>query len=231
MRIAALVFPRLTQLDLAGPYEVFSRVPEVQMMLVAKSLEPVRSEYGLPITPTSTFADTPQADVLFCPGGQGVNEAMLDDDVLAFVRTQAGHARYITSVCTGALLLGAAGLLDGYRATTHWTAMEFLPLFGAIPVEERVVCDRNRITGGGVTAGIDFALFVLAEVSGEDVARFVQLAIEYDPHPPFAGHPRGASDGLVASVKASRARAHEQRRQAVHEAARRLGKLTGSAGV
>ncbi|HSP15565.1 MAG TPA: DJ-1/PfpI family protein [Thermoanaerobaculia bacterium] len=222
MRIAAVLFPRLTQLDLTGPYEVFSRVPQCELLLVANSLAPVRSEFGLPIAPNATFDGAPQCDVLLCPGGPGVNEAILDDGLLAFVRSQAGGARYVTSVCTGALILGAAGLLDGYRAATHWTAMEFLPLFGATPVDERVVRDRNRITGGGVTAGIDFALSVVAEWFGAELAQHIQLIIEYEPKPPFHGHPEKAADSIVADVRAARSEFQERRREAVVKA---VGKL------
>jgi cyclohexyl-isocyanide hydratase len=222
MRIAAVLFPRLTQLDLTGPYEVFSRVPRCELMLVAKSLDPVRSEFGLPIAPNATFDGAPPCDVLFCPGGPGVNDAILDDGVLAFVRSQAESARFVTSVCTGALILGAAGLLDGYRAATHWTAMEFLPLFGATPVDERVVRDRNRITGGGVTAGIDFALTIAAEVCGSEVAQQIALMMEYEPKAPFRGHPRTAPPGIVDEVKSSRRDFQETRRRAVMEA---VGKL------
>ncbi len=215
MRIAALVFPRLTQLDLTGPYEVFSRVPDAEVALVAKTLEPVRSEFGLPIQPTATFDSAPQCDVLFVPGGPGVNDAMLDETVLAFVRSQAQNARWITSVCTGALILGAAGLLDGYRAATHWCAMEFLPLFGATAVEERVVIDRNRITAGGVTAGIDFAIRLVAQIRGPEVAKSIELAIEYR-------HPRDAEETIVRRVKETRADAQEVRRGAVEKARGKL---------
>ncbi|HSP32969.1 MAG TPA: DJ-1/PfpI family protein [Thermoanaerobaculia bacterium] len=215
MRIAAVVFPRLTQLDLTGPYEVFSRVADAELDLVAQSLEPVRSEFGLPIVPTTTFDRAVQCDVLFVPGGPGVNDAMLDDRLVAFVRTQAAGARYVTSVCTGALILGAAGLLRDYRAATHWTAMEFLPRFGAIPVDERVVVDRNRVTSGGVTAGIDFALRVVAKLRGSEAARLIELAIEYRP----------MTDGdstLVQRVKTGQVNAQEIRRAAVEKAAGKL---------
>ena len=223
MRIAALVFPRLTQLDLTGPYEVFSRVPGAEMMLVARTLNPVRSEFGLPITPTFTFDDAPQCDILFTPGGPGVNDAVLDDRLLAFVRAQAKAARYVTSVCSGALILGAAGLLDGYRATTHWASMEFLRGFGATPSDERIVRDRNRITAGGVTAGIDFGLALVAELCGEEMAKQIQLWIEYDPHPPFvAGHPRVAERSLVAGVESQKREGIERRREVMARAAARL---------
>jgi cyclohexyl-isocyanide hydratase len=223
MRIAALAFPRLTQLDLTAPYEVFSRVPGAEVMIVGQSLDLIRSEFGLPIAPTATFDSAPACEVLFCPGGPGVNDAMLDERVLSFVRAQASGAQYITSVCTGALILGAAGLLKGFRATTHWAAMEFLPLFGATPVEERIVRDRNRITAGGVTAGIDFGLAVVAELRGPDVAKQIQLMIEYDPHPPFAaGNPRSAGRETVKAVTEQRREAQEKRREAVLKAAKRL---------
>lgn len=215
MRIAAVVFPRLTQLDLTGPYEVFSRVPDAEVALVARSLEPVRSEFGLPIQPTARFVDVDRCDVLFVPGGPGVNDAMLDDDVLSFVRAQAQTARWVTSVCTGALILGAAGLLDGYRAATHWTAMEFLPLFGATPVDERVVIDRNRITAGGVTAGIDFAIRLVAQIRGPEVARSIELAIEYKT-------PTDEEATLVERLRRSRAETQERRRAAVEKAAGKL---------
>lgn len=204
--IAMLLFPRLTQLDLTAPFEIFSRCPSTTIDLVAATLEPVRSEGGLPITPTKTFDAVAQCDLLFVPGGKGVDAAMLDDAVLEFLRKQAATAKWITSVCTGSLLLGAAGLLSGYRATSHWTAIDFLPQFGAVPVRERVVRDRNRVTGAGVTSGIDLALAVAADVYGEDVARRIQIAIEYDmkelPNVP-------ANDG---------------RRDAVAKAAGRLGR-------
>jgi cyclohexyl-isocyanide hydratase len=178
--IAMLLFPRLTQLDLTAPFEIFSRCPSTTIDLVAATRDPVLSEGGLPIAPTTTFDAATQCDLLFVPGGKGVDAAMLDDDVLEFLRKQAASAKWITSVCTGSLLLGAAGLLRGYRATSHWTAIDFLPRFGAKPVRERVVRDRNRITGAGVTAGIDLALAVAHDVFGDDVARRIQMAIEYD---------------------------------------------------
>jgi cyclohexyl-isocyanide hydratase len=174
-----VLFPRLTQLDLTAPYEVFARMPDTRVHLVAADLTPVVSEYGLTITPEMTFEQAPPLDILFVPGGIGVNPMMEDRDLLRFLQTQAQQARYVTSVCTGALLLGAAGLLRGYRATTHWLSLDLLPLFGAEVAHERVVVDRNRITGGGVTAGIDFGLAVAAEIFGAAVAQEIQLTIEY----------------------------------------------------
>jgi len=176
MNIVCVLFPNLTQLDLTGPFEVFHRIPGARVHLAAKSLEPVRAEGGLSILPTITFADAPEPDILCVPGGWGVNEAMLDEEMLAFVRRPA---TWVTSVCTGALVLGAAGLLEGYDAATHWAAMEYLQLFGARATERRVVVDRNRVTGGGVTAGIDIALQIVREIHGGTLADEIALAIEY----------------------------------------------------
>ncbi|MGO9776705.1 MAG: DJ-1/PfpI family protein [Terracidiphilus sp.] len=218
-RVAMLVYPDLTQLDLAGPQEVFSKVPGVDVRLYWKTLAPLASNSGLQLIPTHSFADDTLIDLLFVPGGPGQVELMDDEEVLGFLRRTAVCARYITAVCTGSLLLGAAGLLDGYRATTHWLYMENLAPLGAIAVEERVVIDRNRITGGGVTAGIDFALTVLAELWGESIARSVQLLLEYDPHPPFdSGSPRNASPDLQRTLQA-RMRPFMERRLAASRAA------------
>src|SRR5256884_1435286 len=202
-RIGLLLFPRLTQLDLTGPYEVFARLPEAQVLLVGSG--EARSDTGLRLQPDVGHADAPQLDVICVPGGPGVNDAMEDEALLRFLRAQAERAAWVTSVCTGALVLGAAGLLRGYRATTHWLSMDLLARFGAIPVEERVVIDRNRATGGGVTAGIDFGLRLAAELRGEQVAQAIQLGMEYDPAPPFqAGSPRTADPRLVESRTAAR---------------------------
>jgi cyclohexyl-isocyanide hydratase len=223
MRVSMILFPRLTQLDLTAPFEVFTRLPDATVELVAASREPVVAEGGLAIVPHTTFDDAQQAELLFVPGGRGVNQAMLDRRLIAFVRAQAEKAEWITSVCTGALILGAAGLLRGYGATTHWTAMHYLPRFGARPVEERVVRDRNRITGGGVTSGIDFALTVAAELHGDAVAKSIQLSIEYDPHPPFrSGSPRVADEETVAAVQQKIEKMQEERGRAVEEAVRLL---------
>ena len=226
MHVAMLLFPRLTQLDLTGPYEVFSRAPGAQIDLVAAAREPVASDNGLAIVPTATLGEAPQCDLLFVPGGPGVNEAMLDDNVIAFLQRQAHGAKYVTSVCTGALVLGAAGLLEGYEATTHWASMEFLPAFGARPVKKRFHIDRNRITGGGVTAGIDFALFVIAQIFGASTAKSIQLAIEYAPAPPFdSGTPESADPDTLMRARAMLAPSLEERRRAVEEAARRGGQV------
>ena len=200
-RIAMLLFPNLTQLDLTAPYEVLTRLPDAEVSLVWKSLAPVTSGTGLRISPHATLSEAAPADVLFVPGGSGLVPLLRDPEVLEFVRRQAASARYVTAVCTGSLLLGAAGLLEGYRATTHWAYHEFLARCGAIPVRQRVVFDRNRITAGGVTAGIDFALRLTAEMGGEQLARAIQLGLEYDPEPPFdSGVPERATPELVQSV-------------------------------
>jgi cyclohexyl-isocyanide hydratase len=221
--VGMLLFPNMTQLDLTGPYEVFARMPDTTVTLIAETLAPVRSERGLTIMPDTAFADAPQYDVLFVPGGIGVNPMMEHVPILEFLREQAEGARYITSVCTGALLLGAAGLLQGYRAATHWLAMDLLPILGAEPVHERVVVDRNRITGGGVTAGIDFGLVVAAELCGRNVAERIQLTMEYNPAPPFtSGSPASAALALVEDARAAASRNREQRRQIAQRAAARL---------
>jgi cyclohexyl-isocyanide hydratase len=223
VRVGFLLFPDITQLDLTGPYEVLSMMPGARMHLVWKDKAPLRSGSGLILQPTDTFAECPQLDVLCIPGGSGMNALLTDDETLDFVRRQAKQASYVTSVCTGALVLGAAGLLKGKRAATHWMSMEFLDAFGAIPVHERVVIDGNVITGGGVTAGIDFGLRVVAEMAGAAVAERIQLAIEYDPQPPFdSGNPRTASPALVQQVINGAVARQSERRAQVERAAAQL---------
>jgi cyclohexyl-isocyanide hydratase len=202
LQIGMLLFPGLTQLDLTGPFEVLHRLPDTKVHLVWKTTEPVYADAGLGLIPTTTLADCPPLDLVFVPGGRGQVPLMTDEEVLGFLRRHGETARYVTSVCTGALVLGAAGLLRGYDATTHWAFVEALPVFGARHVPGRVVIDRNRITGGGVTAGIDFALRVAAEIAGEDVAKAIQLGLEYDPAPPFrSGHPDVADPALVSQLR------------------------------
>jgi cyclohexyl-isocyanide hydratase len=215
LHIGMLLYPGLTQLDLTGPFELFARIPGARIELVWKTRGPVRADSGLQIVADQTFADCPPVDLLFVPGGYGQIAQMEDADTLGFLRRQGAQARYVTSACTGALLLGAAGLLQGYRAATHWMYMDLLPAYGAVPVDQRVVIDRNRITAGGVTAGIDFGLRVIAEIAGEARAQAAQLELEYDPQPPFqTGHPRTAPAALVAEVKARfAARMAERQRQ------------------
>jgi cyclohexyl-isocyanide hydratase len=221
--IGLLLFPDITQLDMTGPYEVFIKFPESKVHLTWKTRDPVAAGGGMEITPTTTFADCPQLDLICVPGGGGMNALLNDTETLNFIRSQARTARYVTSVCTGALVLGAAGLLKGKRATTHWMSREMLSAFGATPVAERVVVDGNIITGGGVTAGIDFALQVAAEVFGPELAKTIQLGIEYDPHPPFnAGSPESADPTLVATARTRAAQRQDERRAAVDQAAARL---------
>jgi cyclohexyl-isocyanide hydratase len=221
--IGFLLFPNLTQLDLTGPYEVFINFPQARVHLVWKSRVPVMAGGGLQMIPSTTFAECPPLDLVCIPGGAGVNALLNDPEVLDFVRRQAAHARYVTSVCTGALVLGAAGLLRGKRAATHWMSREMLKAFGATPVAERVAIDGNTITGGGVTAGIDFALKVAAVAFGVDLAKVIQLGMEYDPHPPFdAGSPERAGPALVEQARASAAARQAERQAAVDAAAAKL---------
>ncbi|MCW0233277.1 MAG: DJ-1/PfpI family protein [Ferrovibrio sp.] len=202
LQIGFILFPNLTQLDLTGPWEVFSKLPDATCHLLAPDLQPVKSSSaGLAILPTTTYADCPQLDVVCVPGGPGHLQAMEDAATLDFLKRQAPGCRYVTAVCTGALVLAAAGLLKGYRATTHWMSLERLAAFGATPVAERVVTDRNRVTGGGVTAGIDFGLVLVTAIAGETVAREIQLQIEYEPQPPYGGSPATADPATVASLR------------------------------
>ncbi len=223
MQIGLLLFPNLTQLDMTGPFEVFARTPGAEVHLLWKDLQPVRCDRGLRMLPSQTLAAAPQLDVICVPGGPGQIDLMLDDEVLDFLRRQAAGARWITSVCTGALVLGAAGLLKGYQATTHWASHDQLAMFGAEPVQARYVIDRNRATGGGVTAGIDFALKLVAEMLGEDVAKAIQLSIEYDPAPPFAaGSPAGAGEAVLGRMRGAMAPMLQKRLTASQAAAARL---------
>jgi cyclohexyl-isocyanide hydratase len=200
-----VLYPGLTQLDLTAPHEVLTRLPGAEVSLLWKTPEPVRSDSGMTIVPTGTLAGAPDLDLLFVPGGPGQAALMTDPELMEFLSLQGRRARWVTSVCTGSLLLGAAGLLDGYEATTHWAYLELLPLFGARPVRRRVVVDRNRVTAGGVTAGIDFALRLVADLAGETLAKTIQLALEYDPEPPFrSGHPDVADPELVARLRRDR---------------------------
>lgn len=212
LTIGILVFPNVQQLDLTGPYEVFASAPGMDVHLVWKDTAPIRSATGLVLTPTMTMEACPPLDVICVPGGGGVNALLTDEAALAFVRRQAAGARYVTSVCTGSLVLGMAGLLRGRRATSHWNAVDFLPRLGAIPTAGRVVRDGNVITAGGVTSGIDFGLTVLAELAGEEVARRVQLSLEYAPEPPFdSGTPAQAAPDLVALARAGMAGSRAER--------------------
>jgi cyclohexyl-isocyanide hydratase len=223
LQIGIVLFPRVTQLDFTGPLQVFSSVPGAKVHLIWKRIEPVASDSVMAITPTVTFADCPQLDVICVPGGIGTDDMVNDEEMLAFLRRQAEGAKYITSVCTGSLVLGAAGLLKGYRAATHWSAMEGLAPFGAIPTKTRVCIDRNRITGGGVTAGIDFALTLVAMMIDRKTAETIQLRLEYNPAPPFhAGSPETAPAEVLALMQ-ERMAPHKQRRmEMIQRAAARL---------
>jgi cyclohexyl-isocyanide hydratase len=223
--IGLLLFPALTQLDLTGPFEVFARAPDTKVHLIWKNLELVVSDRGMAIQPTTTFDTCPALDIICVPGGPGQINLMEDDEVLSFIRAQSKQAKLVTSVCTGSLVLGAAGLLEGYKATTHWASLDQLALLGAEPVNERVVRDRNRITGAGVTSGIDFALSVVSEMFGPDIAQNIQLHMEYDPAPPFdCGSPRSASEEQLKKAQQQVAPFIEKRRQATLKAAARLQK-------
>jgi cyclohexyl-isocyanide hydratase len=202
LRVAFLLFPNVTQLDLTGPAQVLSRLGNANVDLVWKTREPVMTDAGFAIVPTATFDEVPGADILCVPGGIGVTDVIADDEAIAWVARVGTEAAWVTSVCTGSLILGGAGLLRGYQAATHWAWRDMLPLFGAEPVAARTVVDRNRVTGGGVTAGIDFALTLTGLIRGEAHARMVQLGFEYDPQPPFdAGSPEGAGAELVKAYR------------------------------
>ncbi len=223
LQIGIVLFPRVTQLDFTGPLQVFSSVPGAQVHLIWKRIEPVPSDSVMAITPTITFADCPQLDVVCVPGGMGTDDAVNDEEILAFVKKQAEGAKYVTSVCTGSLVLGAAGLLKGYRASTHWTAMEALAPFGAIPTKTRVCVDRNRVTGGGVTAGIDFALTLVSIMVDRKTAEAIQLRLEYNPAPPFnSGSPETAPPEVLAVMKERLAKTQPRRIENYRRAAERM---------
>jgi cyclohexyl-isocyanide hydratase len=204
IHIGFLLFPRVTQLDLTGPAQVLSRVPGAKVHLAWKAIEPVVTDVGFTINPTVNYADCPRLDVLCVPGGFGVVEQLADLSTIDFLRHQGATARYITSVCNGSLLLGAAGLIDGYKSACHWMWRHYLSRFGAEPVATRVVRDRNRLSGAGVTSGIDFGLALAAELAGEETATSIQLGLEYDPQPPFdCGSPEKAGPQRVARARAA----------------------------
>lgn len=223
LSIGLLLFPKVTQLDLTGPFEVFARAPGARVHLIWKSLDPVVSERGLAILPTTTFATCPHLDLICVPGGPGQVDLMEDDETLDFLCKVAGEVELVTSVCTGSLVLGAAGLLQGYRATSHWSALDQLALLGAEPVPQRVVRDRNRMTGAGITSGIDFALTVVAGLCGREVAEAIQFQMEYDPVPPFAsGSVAQVSPAFLAAAKARISDFTRKRLAATERAAAKL---------
>lgn len=230
LHTAFLLFPDMTQLDLTGPAQFLSRVGRVSY--VAATRDPIPTDAGFAIVPTASFADVSTADILCVPGGVGVTAVIDDDAAMTWVARVGASARWVTSVCTGSLILGAAGLLRGYRATTHWAWHDHLALFGAEPVRARTVVDRNRVTGGGVTAGIDFALTLIGEALGEQAAKVVQLALEYDPQPPFdCGSPERA-DAATRAIYDKRTAAMFPNRAAELKAAaaRRVRAGPGSPG-
>ncbi|MFN3619208.1 DJ-1/PfpI family protein [Sphingorhabdus sp.] len=203
MDIVFVLFDNVTQLDFTGPVQFLSRLPGATVHVVTKDGEAVTTDCGFDILPRSSFAECPQAEILCVPGGHGVREAIADTAIVDFVRQQAKGAEYITSICTGAFILGAAGLLQGKQATCHWAYTQLLPLFGATHQPARVVRDGNLITAGGVTSGIDFALELIAAIAGEEMARTIQLALEYDPAPPFGGGSLArSSDEIVGNLRA-----------------------------
>lgn len=200
--IGFVLFAGMTQLDLTGPWEVLTRLPNTRCHLLADGYAPVKSASGLSIVPTLLYDECGQLDIVVVPGGPGHLDAMRDEGLLSFLRRQEPGCRFLMGTCTGSLILAAAGLLQGYECTTHWTALHRLAAYGAIPTDRRVVFDRNRATGGGVTAGIDLGLVMAATLAGEDVARKIQLMMEYAPEPPFAGSPATADPAVVKALAA-----------------------------
>jgi cyclohexyl-isocyanide hydratase len=216
MNIGFVLFPNVTQLDFTGPLQILNRMPGAETHILAKKPDPVPSDCGLGLVPTGTFANASHLDMILVPGGFGVVDAISDAETMAFVRKAGRAASYVTSVCTGAFILGAAGLLDGKKATTHWAYHHLLPLVGAVPTDGRCVQDGNIYTGGGVTAGIDFALQIVMEISGQKAAEGIQLAVEYDPAPPVdAGHPSRANAQLLAAMEKRYADPIEAMRSAI----------------
>ena len=224
LQIGIVVFPKVTQLDFTGPLQVFSSLPDTNVHLIWKRIEPVASDTALTVLPTTSFADCPPLDVICVPGGAGTDDMVVDEEMLDFLRAQAKTAKYVTSVCTGSLVLGAAGLLDGYKATTHWTAVGYLESYGAIPTKTRVCVDRNRVTGGGVTAGIDFALKLVSILVDQPTAEMIQLRLEYNPVPPFtSGSPDTASPEVIARLRQMNPAGQARRKANNQQAAARLG--------
>lgn len=222
LRIVAVLFPHVTQLDFTGPAQVFSRMPHTELHVAWHRIEPVPTDGGFSILPTTTFDDAPQADVLFVPGGRGAFELLEDAAALAFLRRQAATAEHLASVCTGSFLLAAAGLLEGRRATSHWGSLHLLERLGVTPTAERVVRDGPAITAAGISAGIDFALRLAAELHGEDAAKRIQLQLEYDPDPPFDAGAPSRSDADDELAHAQIAAMTELRGEVVDRAAARL---------
>jgi cyclohexyl-isocyanide hydratase len=224
LQIGSLLFEGLDQIDLTGPFEVFARIPNATYRVFAKTTAAVRDVRGLRISPDAALADAPQLDVLHVPGGFGQEALMDDEEVLGWIRRQATGARCVFSVCTGALICGAAGLLKGRRATTHWAAFHLLPFFGAIPVNERVVCDGDMVFAAGVTSGIDGALRVAAQLRGDEAAQAIQLYMQYAPEPPFnSGTPETAPPAILEGARQAVKSLTEQREVTARRVAARLG--------
>lgn len=223
LTVGFLVFPGLQLLDLAGPYEMFAALSDCEIHLFWKTRESVACSTGMRFYPTTTLDEGPPVDVLCIPGGAGINALLLDQEVQAWVQRQAMTAQFVTSVCTGALLLGAAGLLTGRRATTHWRYHDLLAELGAIPVRERVVRDGNLITGGGVTAGMDFGLTLVAALRGQSAAEEIQLALEYAPEPPFqSGRPEDAAEKVLDKVRLKTQNLRRERENLVAQSKKNL---------
>jgi len=224
MNIGMLIFPGIDQIDFTGPFEVLSRIPGAAIHVVWKDRQPIRDVLGLILTPERTLADCPPLDVLVVPGGPGQQALMEDDEVLTFLRRQAGEAKYVYSVCTGALLCGAAGLLQGVKATTHWASFDLLQYFGAIPTDQRAVVDGKLVTAAGVTAGIDGALTLAALLCGDAAAQQIQLGIEYAPEPPFpSGTPKTAPAEVLEAVATRLAPLTREREATARKIAAKLG--------
>lgn len=227
LQIGMLLFPELTQLDLTGPYEVFSKFPQAEVHLIAASPEAVQCGGGMRILPSTSPENAPALDILFVPGGAGIQTVLEDPELLAWIGETGRKAQFVTAVCTGSLILAAAGLLDGFSATTHWLSLEILDLFPEVEVKDkRVVIDRNRITGGGVTAGIDFALHLASILYGEEKAKEIQLLIEYNPQPPFqSGHPSVAEKTLVQRVSEQRRFTQDKRKALIERIIQASGRM------
>lgn len=224
LQIGALLFEGIDQMDLTGPFEVLSRLPNSTYRIFGKTATPVRDGRGLRLTPDAAFSEAPKLDVLHIPGGTGQEGVMDDEDVIGWVQRQAQGARLVFSVCTGALILGAAGLLKGRRATTHWNSFHLLPQFGAIPVNERVVVDGSFVFASGVSSGIDGALRVAALLRGDEAAQVLQLSMQYAPEPPFhSGTPATAPDVVLATARQSMQAITAKREQTARRVAQRLG--------
>lgn len=224
LHIGAIIFPRIDQSDFTGPFEVLSRVPDSTFHIIWKEKKPVSDIHGLILTPDKIFSEVPQLDVLIVPGGPGQEALMDDEEVLGFICRQAAQAKYVFSVCTGALICGAAGLLKGQKATTHWSAFHLLPYFGAIPVDQRVVVNERLVTAAGVTSGLDGALRIAALLRGDQIAQQIQLGIEYAPEPPFhSGTPKTAPPEVLNAARNAAGKLTEARLATARRVGKRLG--------